>query len=276
MGSLEARVWDWDPAKDVVFATLERDDDLDGLLTRQRKNLNLDSRHDVFIFVHGYANTFESACRRTAQMWTDLKFSGLPVMYSWPSAGELRKFEEDLKTTNEWTLKQFARFLSIVVVRFAGNRVHIVTHSMGSRPVMEGLASLAVSATAGAKPPFDQVVLFAPEIPSGRFQELAPLARKMARRISLYGSREDTALRTVKLFYSDVPRAGDLQSSPTGIEGIDMIDATPINYSLSGHTYYADNRSVILDLAEVLAGKPADARPNVQATKPPGHFEFRP
>ena len=46
---------------------------------------------DVFIFVHGFNNTFEDAARRTAQMAYDLDFDGTPMLYSWPSrAARLR------------------------------------------------------------------------------------------------------------------------------------------------------------------------------------------
>lgn len=276
IGSLEAGwIRAWDPAKDVVFAVLELDDDFGSLLTRVRQRLNVTTPHDVFVFIHGYGNSFEDSCRRTAQMWIDLQLSGVPIMYSWASAGDLWKYSADLATVNEWTNKHFKRFLSTLTGTLAGNRVHLVAHSMGSRPLMEALAGIGASISPTASRPFDQVVLFAPEIPSVRFQELLSHARRSARRISLYASTADQALHIAKTFFDDVPRAGDLRSSPTGIEGIDMIDATSINYSMNGHTYYADNRSVIADMREVLTDVPAAKRREIRSS-PSGHYEFRP
>jgi esterase/lipase superfamily enzyme len=265
----------WDPATDVIFATLELDDDFTSLLARARQRAKLSTPHDVFVFVHGYANSFEDACRRTAQMWIDLQLNGVPIMYSWASAGELQYYKADLETIEEWTRKHFTRFLSTLIDNMvAGNRVHLVAHSMGSRPLMEALASIG-SSRSSTNPPFDQVVFFAPEIPSVRFQELLPNARKSARRLSLYASTEDKALQFARSMYNDAPRAGDLRTGPTGIEGIDMIDATSANYSMNGHTYYGDSRSVINDLKEVLTDVPVDKRREIRRS-PIGHFEFRP
>src|SRR5258706_12014409 len=42
---------------------------------------------DLFIFVHGFNNTFEDAARRAAQMAYDLDFDGTPILYSIKLAG---------------------------------------------------------------------------------------------------------------------------------------------------------------------------------------------
>jgi esterase/lipase superfamily enzyme len=44
---------------------------------------------DAFVFIHGYDNSFADAAMRTAQLAYDLGFRGAPIMYTWPSKGNL-------------------------------------------------------------------------------------------------------------------------------------------------------------------------------------------
>ena len=52
-------------------------------------------RPEVFVFVHGYNVTFEGAAQRTAQIAYDLKFSGAPIFYSWPSQARTLEYTVD-------------------------------------------------------------------------------------------------------------------------------------------------------------------------------------
>ncbi|MFK7795679.1 MAG: alpha/beta hydrolase, partial [Gammaproteobacteria bacterium] len=53
------------------------------------------SDKDMFVFVHGFHNTFENAAFRTAQIAYDLNFSGAPVFFSWPSQGNVVDYPTD-------------------------------------------------------------------------------------------------------------------------------------------------------------------------------------
>ena len=274
IGSLESSTFSWDPTTDVVFSSVELHDEFAPLLMQLRTDLKPNPH--VFIFIHGYANSFESAGRRTAQMWDDLNLEGVPIMYSWASQGSPRNFLEDKETVHDWTSKQFGKFLRMLTGQTEDVRVHLVAHSMGSRPLMEALATIGTSTSPTASQPFDQIVLFAPEIPSKQFQELVPQARQLSRRLSVYASAEDEALQFIRRIFPEdkEPRTGDLRSSPTDIKGIDVIEATSINYTLNGHDYYANNRIVLSDLREVLEGVPVEQRKELQRSIS-GHYEFR-
>src|SRR5262249_14791460 len=43
----------------------------------------------ALVFVHGFNTSFEYALYRTAQIAYDIKFDGAPLLYSWPSMGNL-------------------------------------------------------------------------------------------------------------------------------------------------------------------------------------------
>src|SRR5215469_1306488 len=44
----------------------------------------------VLVFVHGFDNRFDDAVYRLAQIVHDSKAEGIPVLFTWPSRGELR------------------------------------------------------------------------------------------------------------------------------------------------------------------------------------------
>lgn len=268
----------WDPAAHVMLGVLELHDGFSSALTRVRAPAAPGQKRDIFVFLHGYGNTFMDSCRRTAQLWHDLDLPGVPISYSWSSAGSIAMYMKDLATVNEWSAKQFRKFVDLLIqdAQVTNARVNLVAHSMGSRPLMEALADIGRERQAsGAAPaPLNEVVLFAPEIPSMRFQELLPLVRPMVRRISLYGSSSDNALKVARIKYSEAPRAGDLASS-AGAVGVDVISAENVDYTMDGHSYYAANRSVIDDLREVLTGIPVGQRRELRPSRAGSTFEFK-
>ena len=46
-------------------------------------------RRNALIFVHGFNNRFDDAVYRFAQVVHDAKAPGIPVLFTWPSRGEL-------------------------------------------------------------------------------------------------------------------------------------------------------------------------------------------
>jgi esterase/lipase superfamily enzyme len=73
--------------------SLSRDD-----LTRQIATQlagRVGSSRDILVFVHGYNTGAEDARRRLAQIVADSHFTGLPVLFNWPTRGELAGYVSD-------------------------------------------------------------------------------------------------------------------------------------------------------------------------------------
>ena len=198
-------------------------------------------------FIHGYNVTFEDAARRTAQMSYDMGFSGAPVFYSWPSQGEIADYTVD-ENTVDWTVPHLKEFLSMVAAESGAQKVHLIAHSMGNRAMTNVLKGFADTYVSGTAPLFNQVVLAAPDIDAEIFKrDIAPRIQKTAERVTLYASSNDKALLVSKSIHG-APRAGDVESGIIVISGIDTIDASLVDTSLVGHSYYGDNRSIISDM----------------------------
>ena len=60
---------------------------------------------DVYVYVHGYNNTFEYAAFRMATIWHFLGRQGVPVLYSWPAGhpGALQGYNYD-RESSEFTI----------------------------------------------------------------------------------------------------------------------------------------------------------------------------
>ena len=257
-GELESPVW-WkfefseNPARHVVLlgrTTLEQSAFFDRLRTTA-------SARDLLVFVHGFNVTFEDAVRRTAQMAHDLRFPGVPITYSWPSQGSARPLDYTAdEATVEWTEPHLMQFLKDLRARAGAGRIHLIAHSMGNRALTKVLRSIAAES-----PPvvFNQVILAAPDIDAEVFErDIAPAMLKAAQRVTLYASSDDEALVVSKTVHG-YPRAGQSGAQLTLVRGLDTIDASGIDTSLLGHSYFANQ--LVEDIFALLRnGLPPDER----------------
>ena len=236
-----------DPEKHVVLESvrpLERGSFFDLL----QDSVSSAREPEALVFVHGYNVSFERAARRTAQLAYDLRFAGVPVLFSWPSEGKLLKYTADEQDVR-LAVPHLKEVLDSLVERAGARRIHVVAHSMGSRAVAEVLGDIRRE---HATPVFGEVVFAAPDIDAREWEMiLAPAMVGVAERVTLYASSRDRALRLSKTLH-DYPRAGDSGEGLTVVEGIQTIDASVIDTSLLGHSYFADAVRMVQDLVRVL------------------------
>jgi esterase/lipase superfamily enzyme/HEAT repeat protein len=214
---------------------------------------------NVLVFIHGYNVSFQDAARRTAQMAADLKFPGAAVFYSWPSQAHFYKYRLDEKNV-ELSVSQLKSFLLEVADRSQATSINLVAHSMGNRLLTGALKELAASAK-NQGTLFNQVVLAAPDIDADLFKrQIAPAIVTKAHRVTLYASSRDLALYASRQFNSGDPRAGDAGQDVVVVPGIETIDASAGDCSLLGHCYYGSSVSILHDIQQLLADRPARDR----------------
>ncbi len=209
---------------------------------------------DLLVFVHGYNVKFEDAVQRTAQIAVDLPFEGVPVCYSWPSQGSLLGYSID-ENNSEWTIPHFKQFLLELVQDSGAKSINVVAHSMGNRVMTAAMQQIHQGLAAGASPPFDRIVLAAPDVDADRFRrDLAPALLNVSQQVTLYASSSDQALIASKKVHG-YPRAGEGGTNIVIVPGIETIDVTGIDLSLLGHSYYADSQSLLRDLFGVVRAR---------------------
>ncbi len=204
---------------------------------------------DILIFIHGFNVTFSSAIRRTAQLSYDLNFKGVPMTYSWPSAGEKSKYMKD-ESSVQYTTPHLVAFLKEVIDNKGEANIHIIGHSMGTRALTNALKE--ISFTYPDKHVFKNIILAAPDIDKDVFEvNLFPYMRKTADQITLYASSDDAALKASKALHSG-SRIGQGGDGIFVFKGLVTVDATGIDTSFLGHSYFAEKELLVGDLKEVI------------------------
>ena len=205
-----------------------------------------DEGKNAFVFVHGYRVSFEEAALRTAQMAYDLGFAGAPVFYSWPSQGSLAPYTVD-EAMADWSETNLMTFLEEFAAKSDARSVFLIGHSMGARVLSRAYVRLLQKQPTLANR-FKEIVLAAPDIDADVFvRDIAPTLAAAGVPVTLYASSRDQALVASKIVHK-ARRAGDANDGILLTRGVESIDASRIDTSLIGHSYYGDNRSVISDL----------------------------
>lgn len=205
---------------------------------------------NAFVFVHGYNVSFADAARRTAQLAYDLSFDGAPIFFSWPSQASLSGYTVD-EANIEWATPHIKRFLIDVAERSGADNLYLVGHSMGTRGLTRALSTLVLERP-DLKGRFREIILAAPDIDADVFRnDIAPRLVQAGRRVTLYASSNDLALKASKEVHG-YPRAGDAGDGILVVKGIDTIDASHVDDSILAHSYFVESVPVIRDIAQML------------------------
>ena len=163
---------------------------------------------EALVFVHGYNTRFDESVVRFAQIVDDTGFKGVPILFSWPSRGEVSDYGYDKDSANysrdtlEGVLAMLARERSI-------SGIDVIGHSMGGWLTMETLRSLAVANDQITLNRINKVVLAAPDVDMDVFRTQVARLGPLAKRMTVYVSSDDYALRMSSRLFGDKVRAGD-------------------------------------------------------------------
>jgi esterase/lipase superfamily enzyme len=216
-----------------------------------RQQINDTKSKDIFIFVHGFNNSFEDSARRVAQLAYDLDFDGTPMLYSWPSQASASAYTVDEATVGI-SGRRLADFLETVVAQSGAQRIHLIAHSMGNRALIEALQTyLARRAPENRRHIFGQIVLTAPDVDRDYFTDAIQSLTGSAERVTLYASDNDYALHTSQIIHG-APRAGTAGDVIVKLAGLDSIDMSSVPADALGHSYFAANSGAIFDMFRLL------------------------
>jgi esterase/lipase superfamily enzyme/lipid-binding SYLF domain-containing protein len=240
-----------DPEKHITLLSVAQQTHSRFLQDIQERVRN-DPAKQVLIFVHGYNVTFEDAVRRLGQITYDLGFPGAPILYSWPSKGTYLGYSAD-EATVEWSTPHFKAFLENVCQQTGASVIHVIAHSMGNRLLVGALSAMAAEHKT-LRPTLQQVVLAAPDIDSGVFEQIAAAVSGTGSHFTIYESSTDDALKASHLLHNYV-RLGDSRPDVQIVALYDTVDATDVDTGFLGHSYFPENKSILADIFYLIRGK---------------------
>ncbi len=201
-----------DPAKHFTATNIERLD-LAPVVADVRRDImrRPAGERDVLVFVHGYNTNFADAVYRFAQIVYDSGFKGVPVLFSWPSRGQLLAYPYDRESA--YYSRDFLEANLRGIARDIGpGRMDILAHSMGTILTLETLRQAAIrgDGTFGGK--LRDVMLAAPDVDLDVFKTLMHVIR---RPVTVFVSADDRALDFSRRFAGDKTRLGAVSAKDT-------------------------------------------------------------
>ena len=223
---------------------------------------------DVLLYVHGFNTSLEEARFRLAQIVADGGFTGVPVLFTWQSKGELFAYESDKEaaTASRDALEQLISDLSHTP---GVGRVQILAHSMGAWLTMEALRETAIAGHPDLDGKLGSVMLAAPDIDLAVFRQ--QVARLDPSRVSVFVSRDDRALSLSSRIAGSRERLGAMDpSNPKDAAAIDAMGVRVYDLSMLGgsgwvgHDTYANAPDAVRQIGATLTRK-RESDANVQA-----------
>jgi esterase/lipase superfamily enzyme len=209
-------------------------------------------KKDAFVFVHGFNVKFDQALMRASQIAYDIGFTGIPMVYSWPSKGRLANYISDGNNV----MNSVPYLLQAIEDLYASGgieRIYLIAHSMGNRAMTDAVVKMQNIAFFENRR-LDQIILAAPDIDAEIFMtQIAPhLPNRSNGRVTLYASSKDKALLLAKKLSDNYPRAGDAGNAIVCTNGIDTIDASEVDTDLMGHGYFAETMELLRDIHSLI------------------------
>lgn len=253
---------DADRQADFVFLTRITTSGKETFTSTLQEAVYGDGTDAVLLFVHGFNVEFDEALVRTAQLSQDLSRDetykvGVPVLYSWPSAGALSL--EDYRGDRDRSLgaaPYLEEFLDLLTEDIDVERINIIAHSMGNRVLTQALEDYARDyLERHNRDDLEfRILLVAADVERDIFDAANGVFDNLDANVTIYTSDTDRALH-VSSFVNEEgrKRLGDTDKNRPYIrrsQNYQTIDATAVTTELFGigHNYYSDNPTILWDM----------------------------
>lgn len=223
------------------------------------------SDRNVLVYIHGFNTSFDEAAKRAAQLGFDLKVPGITAFYSWPSLANITAYASDLARI-EASEQMLADFLVKTTTLVERGKVHLIAHSMGNRGLLAAMHRATTQAALRTGVRFGQVFLAAPDVDARTFAQLASVYPMAAEHTTLYVADQDKALLALEWATAEA-RAGGAPPVLV-LPGIDTVRVSGWSLFRLGHSYVAEDASVLRDIRTVLYWHEPPAQRRVRNGQP--------
>lgn len=225
--------------------------------------------HEVYIFVHGYNNTFQDAAFVMADLWHFGQRRGVPVFYTWPagsSAGALGGYTSD-RESGEFTVFHLKQFLRTVASCGDVQKIHLVAHSRGTDVLLTALRELHIEYRAAGKDTRNELklgnlVLAAADLDIDVTGQRIGAERviSVAERLTVYVCQSDRAIGIADRIFGSRRRIGQLRATDLtpgqrkALESVSRMQLIDVRAHMSflGHSYFHESPAVSSDLILLL------------------------
>jgi esterase/lipase superfamily enzyme len=239
-----------DPERDFVILRADRMD-----LAQAKANFDTRIKRTpgrrVLIFVHGFNTRFEEAVYRFAQIVHDARVDVAPVLFTWPSGGNVTDYVYD-RDSAMYSRDALEAVLRALVKDQYVDSISILAHSMGNYLAIESLRQMAIR-DHGLSPKIRDVMLASPDIDVDVFRrQIAEIdAGPRPAQFTLFISRDDRALGLSSFLARDSTRLGSLDPNKEPYRSIlekgrvQVIDLTTVaSNDITNHGKFASGEVV--------------------------------
>lgn len=240
------------PATDFVTVKADRLDQA-AALKQFYARLNRTPQRNVLLFVHGYNTRFEEAVYRLAQIVHDSGAHVVPVLFTWPSRGQLLDYPYDHESAS-YSRDALEAILQTLSKDKSVREVSILAHSMGNWVAVEALRQMAIR-NGGVAPKIRNVMLAAPDIDVDVFRRQMRTIGDKRPPFTIFVSRDDKALSLSKRIAGSTDRLGGIdpeqepyksQLKELAKERVTIVDLSTVNGGDPlGHTKFAQTPEVV-------------------------------
>ncbi len=225
------------------------------------KKLEVSQQKDIFIYVHGAHDSFDSPPLIAGELWHYLGYEGVMINFLWPATTARFGYFKDTENAqvSGHNLGKLVRYLAKST---QARKIHLVSHSAGGRVVVTALRELAI-AKDNADGKIGNAMLIASDLNPTVFAiAVSDGIAELPSRLTIYGSTKDTALSVSSFLFKEL-RLGQLKEQSTlpshiielfDKSNIDVVDVTgaPKIFAAHGHSYFRSSPWVSSDVISVL------------------------
>lgn len=199
---------------------------------------------DILFFVHGYNTTTSEAILRVGQFVEDSGFKGVPVLFTWASAGKFSRYVYDLNSA--LVARPQLLEATAIISQSIASEYHIFAHSMGGFLTMEAIVDAAQAGDFDQTGRLRNVVLASPDIDYDLFRSQIGQIDTTFDRFFVLLSHDDYALRASRIIAGGVPRVGAADAEDLAQLGVNAIDLSEIHDQNSdSHSKFAGSPEVV-------------------------------
>jgi len=232
-----------------------------------KSRLDQSKQKDVYLYVHGFNNSFYDSIARSAILWHSISRQGVFIAYTWPAGfgGAFGYFYD--RESGEFTIFHLREMIKALVELPELERLHIIAHSRGTDVATTALRELNIAMRAAGKDPhealkLETLMLAAPDLDLEVFGQRFWLENlgSVAKRTVIYFSAEDEAIGVSNWLFSSKTRIGTLSQMPFSKGQIKLIEQMPqmqlvecqVKGGGSSHAYVFGNPAAMSDVVAVL------------------------